>query len=119
MWLYRYYDRAKVLLYVGIASDVGRRAVEHATGSRWWRFVESADARWMARVYARPCEQRLIRLLRPVFNVAHARPSARQAAVEYCAHREAWDLVDEMTRYRPNVDPGPHLTLHAGKIFWA
>lgn len=38
-YTYRHYDAEGRLLYVGIARDTQRRAMQHATASPWWGLV--------------------------------------------------------------------------------
>ena len=70
-WLYRAFDDAGDLLYVGITNNVAQRMRAHRRKSRWWPrcdYVELADFR--ERVDARAAERRAIRTEMPRFNDA-------------------------------------------------
>lgn len=101
-WIYRYWDRDGVLLYVGISFDARRRAKDHRRGSPWWRFVARGTAQSCAATDSLTTEAALIRAERPIFNNKHSQVPW-PVTVEYCARREAWDLVD---RYLALINPG-------------
>lgn len=70
--VYRYYDRAGLLLYVGITSRGTRRQAEHNADKEWWPFVTSQDVEhYPARAEAAAREKALIREFRPPFNKLH------------------------------------------------
>lgn len=92
-WVYSYYDREGDLLYVGITTDAVSRAYNHRS-SKWWRFVATGEAFLAPVTSSGYTEYRQIRERAPLFNVAHSIIDEDWAA-EYCARREAWDLVDE------------------------
>lgn len=71
--LYRAFDAAGALLYVGVSNDFRLRYKAHARSSPWFR---SADC-WSVEVYqtraaALDSETRAIKLDRPAHNVMHA-----------------------------------------------
>lgn len=81
--LYRHFDAAGVLLYVGVASDPTLRAEQHAGKSPWFRFVDHTDTEWHAtRGKAMAAERRAIAAESPVFNQTHNKAN-RDAAVAY------------------------------------
>lgn len=94
-WVYAYWDRGEVLLYVGLSNNAFARANTHRSQSKWWRFVTAGTA-WQVNLReSDEIEQDLIRDLRPMFNTQHAYGDWR-TRVEYCARRDAWDLVDHI-----------------------
>ena len=95
--LYRYFDGAGDLLYVGIAVDPEMREKQHEKGSRWVQFSERREVEWFpSREQARQAERDAIQLEDPVFNVDgrrdHARHRARQ--MEYL-----YDQIDYLKDY--------------------
>ncbi|HEY9416311.1 MAG TPA: hypothetical protein VIQ30_16255 [Pseudonocardia sp.] len=93
LWLYAYWDRDGVLLYVGIGTNALARAQHHRRSARWWRFVATGHAWLHLDADAEQSEFDLIVNCKPLFNITHARGSGRPT-LEYCARREAWDQVD-------------------------
>lgn len=72
--LYRFFDSAGRLLYVGITTDLARWR-GHATGKPWWREVASATIEHL------PCQEAAVAAERaailaeqPVWNLAHRTP---------------------------------------------
>jgi len=71
--LYRHFDAAGVLLYVGISDAPVVRGKSHAKYSNWVRFAVRMEAEWLdSREAAERAERAAIRTERPIFNVAHA-----------------------------------------------
>lgn len=71
--LYRHFDEAGVLLYVGITDDLVSRGKSHARDSRWVEFATRCEAVWFdSREEAEHEERRAIQVEDPVFNFAHA-----------------------------------------------
>lgn len=69
--LYRYYDRAGVLLYAGITSRGAGRNMEH-TSKPWWRYVTRQTVEHAPdRETALRLERNLISKYRPPFNKQH------------------------------------------------
>lgn len=84
--VYRYYDSAGVLLYVGITSRGPQRNSEHQT-KKWWRFVvRQVVDHHPTRGAAELAEADLIRRFNPPFNTIH-NPWAREARAAYLAYR--------------------------------
>jgi predicted GIY-YIG superfamily endonuclease len=75
--LYRMYDSARQLLYVGITFDPRTRWKAHGEDKAWWTDVSSIDVQhFTSRTAADRAERRAIRSDRPLYNVAHsARPT--------------------------------------------
>lgn len=70
--VYRYYDEADRLIYVGITVRGIRRQTEHNGHANWWQFVARQDVEHLAsRGEARHLEEQLIRQHRPPFNTQH------------------------------------------------
>lgn len=92
-WIYAYYDRDGELLYVGVSNYPPNRANSHRAVSKWWRFVAAGEVVLLDLAKSGRIEQEAIECLDPVFNIEHSLGSSRDV-VEYCARREAWDLVD-------------------------
>ena len=95
LWLYAYWDRDDILLYVGIGTNALRRAQHHRRSARWWRFVATGRAWLHLDADTEQSEFDLIVNCKPLFNITHARGSGRPT-LEYCARHEAWDQVDEL-----------------------
>jgi hypothetical protein len=93
--LYRWWDAADLLLYIGISDHLGIRTHSHTTGSSWMEFaVKSAVERYPDRNAALDAEEAAIKTERPLFNHAHNNtPEARQRLVEYLVRRERLDLL--------------------------
>lgn len=84
--LYRFYDAAGDLLYVGITSDPWRRWREHVLTRPWYPRVKSWTVTWYENEEgARRAELKAIRGERPVFNKAGA-PEPR--TVRFAVRRE-------------------------------
>jgi transcriptional regulator with XRE-family HTH domain len=71
--LYRLYNEAGTLLYVGITNDSTRRLVQHADGQPWWDEVASVTfASHPDRTAAEAAERLAIRTQAPLYNVRHS-----------------------------------------------
>lgn len=67
--LYRFYNAADRILYVGISWHPAARFKQHADTKAWWPEVESYELEWHPdRPTAEGVETRLIRKLRPPYN---------------------------------------------------
>lgn len=67
--VYRYYDQAGLLLYVGITSRGIRRQREHNGDKEWWPFVTRQEVEhYKSRPIAAARERSLIQKYRPPFN---------------------------------------------------
>lgn len=72
--VYRYYDRAGVLIYVGITKQGTGRNAQHNAHAEWWPFVASQEVEHHAtRSLAMERERDLIRRFSPPFNKQHNR----------------------------------------------
>jgi predicted GIY-YIG superfamily endonuclease len=101
--LYRLYDSADALLYVGIAEDPKKRWSEHAADKPWWSNVAQRDVEWFsARELAEAAERVAITSEAPLHNVRHARPqlSGEERAELFARYKEA--VTTERT-LRPQV----------------
>lgn len=68
--LYRYFDHASQLLYVGISLSAARRAGEHRARHSWWGAVTSITIeRYPTRREALAAESTAIRTERPLHNI--------------------------------------------------
>lgn len=71
--LYRLYDTADVLLYVGITVDTGTRWWNHAREKNWWGQVARKDVTWFSdRESAEAAEATAIAAESPRYNVTHS-----------------------------------------------
>lgn len=71
--LYRLYDYAGELLYIGITGDWERRRAEHAADKEWWRRVQQvALAEFPSRAEAMNAERIAIRTEHPTYNISSA-----------------------------------------------
>lgn len=71
-YLYRAYDEASVLLYVGEAYNTLVRASGHLDGSHWWDRVRNLTVTpYPSKEAARAAEVIAIREEKPLYNVAH------------------------------------------------
>lgn len=67
--LYRFYDDAGQLLYVGITNDPGRRMSQHAEQKRWWPEVRGVSIEWYDdREGVAAAERRAVAIERPRHN---------------------------------------------------
>ena len=72
--LYRLYDRAGELLYVGITSDPERRFAQHADDKHWWWRVARKRIEWFdKRSNALAAEEMCIKIKDPAYNREHSR----------------------------------------------
>ena len=83
-FIYRLYDKAGVLLYIGITTDPNRRFAAHAADKPWWPEVAHHIIEEIDTATARQTERETIRQERPRYNVSQAvsdtvaRPSRRR-----------------------------------------
>lgn len=79
--LYRMYDSARQLLYVGITANIEARFADHRDDKPWWSDVSSIDLQhFTSREAVERAEQRAIKAERPLFNVLHRLRPSRPAA---------------------------------------
>lgn len=81
--LYRHFDEAGRLLYVGIAKEPGKRGEQHRYHSKWHRFMADTSVEWFpTRAAAALAERAAIADEAPIFNQTHNKKN-RDAAVNY------------------------------------
>lgn len=74
--LYRLFDAADDLLYVGITTDPERRWSQHGSDKPWWRLVARRTVEWHAdRKAAEKAESGAVQAERPLYNSAGAERS--------------------------------------------
>ena len=93
--LYRWWDEADLLLYVGISDELSGRTGSHIKGSSWMEFAaRSTIARYPTRPEAKEAETAAIKSEHPIFNKQHNdTPEARRRAVEYHVEHNRLDLL--------------------------
>jgi hypothetical protein len=69
--LYRWYDQDDVLLYVGVSTNVARRAGQHEDTEWWHRVARSTVEQFDSRGAALDAEAKAIREERPLYNIQH------------------------------------------------
>jgi len=70
--LYRHYDSADWLLYIGISELPIARGVQHARDAEWVQWAVRIEAVWFdSREEAEAAERAAIISERPIFNIAH------------------------------------------------
>jgi len=72
--LYRFFDAAGVLLYVGLTDDLPTRYSRHSVMQPWWgEWATFHVTRYASRAVLEAAEQIAIKLEKPLHNVVHAR----------------------------------------------
>jgi hypothetical protein len=72
--VYRAYDAAGALIYVGMSSNLKSRLRAHRRGSDWWRFhAEIATEVFPTRAAALAAEEEAIRTENPIWNLSGVR----------------------------------------------
>jgi predicted GIY-YIG superfamily endonuclease len=70
--LYRFFDCANDLLYVGITKSFGQRWLNHSQKKPWWSEVRSHTAEWLdSRHEAEAAEKQAVISERPKYNIIH------------------------------------------------
>jgi predicted GIY-YIG superfamily endonuclease len=73
--LYRMYDKADQLLYIGITCNKERRWANHRKTSRWWRMVARKELTvFPNRIAAALAEEEAVRSEKPLHNVEYSHP---------------------------------------------
>lgn len=100
--LYRHYDDADVLLYIGISETlIDRTNSGHARSSEWAQYAERAEAQWYdSRERAARAERESIQGEIPVFNRQHAVGDVDGRIGEYLRQRELRILKRQLNAYR-------------------
>jgi len=93
--LYRYYDKRKTLLYIGISGRLPRRVIGHAKESSWMEFAASSTVEgFPSRSEAAAAEVAAIKAERPLFNQKHNNtPEARRRLIDYLVKQKRLDLL--------------------------
>lgn len=92
--VYRLYNEADRLLYVGVAYDPEARWKNHANFSLWWPDVSRRDVEWHDNREAAECaERRAILTEGPLHNIAHTRGLRVPSCMGW------WDYVMEVTNF--------------------
>ena len=93
--LYRWFDAANLLLYVGISDNLSDRAGNHFKRSSWMDFTaRSTVERFPSREKALEAETSAIKAEHPIFNERHNKtPEARRRLVEYLVEHDRLDLL--------------------------
>ncbi|MEV4861462.1 type II toxin-antitoxin system prevent-host-death family antitoxin [Streptomyces ossamyceticus] len=74
--LYRLYDAAERLLYVGISTQPETRWTQHAADKPWWSLVRRRTVEWHPdREAAEKAERSAVQAEEPLYNTAGARTS--------------------------------------------
>lgn len=72
--LYRLYDAADQLLYIGISFNPAKRGYQHAMASPWWHDVARKEITWYeTRPDAEAAERDAVLAERPLYNVRRIR----------------------------------------------
>lgn len=70
--LYRMYDAARQLLYVGLTTNIEDRIADHRGAKYWWARVATIELeRFASRPAVEKAERAAIKTERPLFNVRH------------------------------------------------
>jgi predicted GIY-YIG superfamily endonuclease len=81
--IYRMYDAAGVLLYIGISNDFGRRWAQHAESKPWWPEVNRQAVEWRSsRAEALAAEAGAIKTEQPKYNIQHVNLGERAWPVD-------------------------------------
>ena len=81
--LYRLYNSADQLLYIGISADPKVRWAQHAVDKDWWPQVLRRDVEWMpSRAQAEAAERHAIVSEKPVHNSKHSLPALSREEVD-------------------------------------
>lgn len=115
--LYRFFDAAGDLLYIGITNDPSKRFGRHASDKPWWEEVDRIDLeRHPSREAVLAAEAAAIKTERPRYNVRHGGPTSIPDAtlpvpprcacgapgvVLYVLYR---DLVEKAGRWRASCE---------------
>ncbi|MCU0801588.1 MAG: GIY-YIG nuclease family protein [Rhodobacteraceae bacterium] len=94
--LYRHYDKAGNLLYVGITSRVEKRTKAHIEGSSWALDIATIEIEWIdSRKAAEHREKSAIKVAKPAFNKVHAteRDMTELTSVEAIVHSLGKDRI--------------------------
>lgn len=105
--LYRFWDGADRLLYVGITNHLGRRIGQHEHGKSWWADVERVTVEhFPSREALAHAEAEAIKVERPLHNIIHNRvsipkaptsrsPRSGRSPTDWASEWEAWRALWE------------------------
>lgn len=90
--VYRFYDKADAVIYVGITNNPAHRWAAHATDKSWWCDVATREVEWFdTREEAERIEDHLISTLHPRWNTSWAKAPNRAAPdLTYKRLRGTW-----------------------------
>lgn len=81
--LYRHFDAAGALLYVGISLHSIERTMAHRVGAHWYRSIARIEIQWLpSRADAMRAEREAITNERPLHNIVRPGCARREAKVE-------------------------------------
>lgn len=85
--IYRLYDSADQLLYVGITEDIKDRFGRHAMTKAWWSSVARKDVTWIVTSWSQALrlEKTIIREEQPKYNGTHNYPEVQFNAAAWPA----------------------------------
>lgn len=101
--LYRYFDDAGNLLYVGVSASAIRRLLEHAANKVWACLVSRVDVQTLpTREAALAAERKAITDEKPRFNATHNKPPSlksitRTSRTQMLATRIPHSLADDLS----------------------
>lgn len=109
--LYRLYDSADVLLYVGISRYPNERFKEHAADKLWWHHVAHKEIVWLdSRAEALASEAKAVTEERPLYNGYHQfgkgwpqKARKYDDTAERAAVRESMRTALRSVAYRPGT----------------
>lgn len=94
--LYRHFDAAGRLLYVGISLNSIKRTAQHKHGARWFQAIARIDIEWLPeRTAALAAEAIAIARENPAWNIA-GRAAAKVVAADPML-RPGWAVIDRET----------------------
>jgi hypothetical protein len=106
--LYRFYDAAGALLYVGITHDIEERWGNHRTTKEWWPDVAHQTVEWYdTRPAALAAEVVAIRTEEPRYNVASSplAPGPRELAANEITEGQTKELLRGLELGAAIVEP--------------
>lgn len=88
--LYRLYDKAGVLLYIGITTALKKRMAKHADDQPWWHMVSRKTVVWHdARQEASRAETEAINTENPKYNI-----QKRSVITHPCRWAPSWSVLE-------------------------
>lgn len=101
--LYRRYDQARRLLYVGVSDWPYDRAIGHGMNSLWVQFATSGTTEWFpTRQEAEAAEKLAIATELPLFNRYHSAPAAKERLETYFIEQGREDLLEVIVDWKWN-----------------